>query len=125
MQKVTVKNLFVLIALTIIVASCTKKYVTQPYTPPPPPGYQYSLTTDVQPIFDSKCIRCHKTGGVNPDLTTGKSYNAMFSLSLIDTLAPANSEIYTEMYNGSMSSYCTQQDADVVLQWITQGAKNN
>lgn len=125
MQKRTLNLLIVLIAGVILMASCTDKYITQPSVPPPPPGYQYSLTKDVQPIFDAKCVNCHKGGAIPPDLTPGKAYADLFSMNLIDTINPANSMVYKKMYNGSMAVYCTQQDADVVLQWITQGAKNN
>jgi hypothetical protein len=125
MQNRTIKTLFVLIAGIIVMASCTSKYVTQPYTPPPPPGYQYSLTTDVQPIFDAKCVRCHKAGAVPPDLSSGKAYDDLMSMNMINTESPSSSVLYKKMNDGSMATYCTKQDADVVLQWITQGAKNN
>lgn len=128
MQKSLLTAKMVLIVGIFILASCTDKYVTQPfvYTPPVPPGYQYSLTTDVQPIFDGKCIQCHNTNSNKPpDLTAGKSYNSIMSMSLVDTLNPQSSTLYKEMYDGTMSGYCTKQDADVVLKWITQGAKNN
>ena len=125
MQNRTLLTLIVLITGIILIASCTDKYITKPYVAPPPPGYQYSLTTDVQPIFNGKCISCHKAGSVPPDLTTGNSYGSLTSMNMINTGNPASSVLYKKMSTGSMATYCTQQDADVVLQWITQGAKNN
>lgn len=125
MQNRTINTLIVLIVGIILMASCTDKYITKPYVPPPPPGYQYSLTTDVQPVFDGKCARCHKTGFTPPDLTSGNSYASLTSMNLINTGNPTSSVLYKKMNDGSMATYCTQQDADVVLQWIKQGAKNN
>jgi len=125
MQNRTLNTLIVLIAGITLMASCTDKYITQPYVAPPPPGYQYSLTTDVQPVFTGKCISCHKPGNVAPDLTSGNSYASLISMNLINTGNPTSSVLYRKMNDGSMAAYCTQQDADVVLQWIKQGAKNN
>ena len=115
-------NTFIVLIGIILLASCTDKYITQPYVAP---GYQYSLNTDVQPIFTGNCISCHKTGFTAPDLTTGNSYVSLTSLNLLNTSNPANSTLYKKMSTGSMANYCTSQDADVVLKWITQGAKDN
>ena len=125
MQNRTLITLIVLIAGIILMASCTDKYITKPYITPPPPGYQYSLTTDVQPVFNDKCILCHKIGSIPPDLTSGNSYASLTSMNLINTKNPTGSILYKKMNGGSMATYCTQQDADLVLQWIMQGAKNN
>jgi hypothetical protein len=125
MQNRTLNTLIVLIGGIIFMASCTDKYITKPYVAPPPPGYQYSLTKDVQPIFNDKCVRCHTTEAIPPDLSSGNSYASLTSLNLVNTGNPTGSVIYKKMNGGSMAAYCTQEDANIVLQWITQGAKNN
>jgi hypothetical protein len=104
------------------------------------PGCEYStihpVTPDVEkkvsyqqeiqiPIFDSKCVNCH-AGNTPPNLTFVNSYNSLINGGYIDTLAPAQSSLYITMApGGGMADYCTPADAQIVLTWITQGAKNN
>jgi hypothetical protein len=94
----------------------------------PNPNQPVSFTGDIQPIFDQGCNHsgCHATGMVSPDLTPGKSYHALISANLVDTVNPAQSILYNEVKpNGAMSSYCTQAQSQLILLWIQQGAQNN
>ena len=88
-----------------------------------------SFATDIQPIFTSKCIACHKTGGSAPfSLEAGKSYETIttYSPGLIDKTTPANSLLYTEPGSANHSfGALTQAEKDNILNWIEQGAKNN
>ncbi len=47
-----------------------------PPPPPPPPGGEVSLSGDIQPIFNSNCIRCHAgaTAPLGLDLREGLSF---------------------------------------------------
>ncbi len=94
---------------------------------PNPGGEPISYATQVQPIFDSKCISCHKTGGTAPDLTTGKSYNQVVP-GHVNQSAPAESGIY--YFPAPTSTVHTwkkysSSEAKIVLTWIEEGAKNN
>jgi mono/diheme cytochrome c family protein len=94
---------------------------------PNPGGEPISYATQVQPIFDSKCISCHNTGGTAPDLSTGKSYNQVVP-GYVNLSSPAESDIY---YFPSPSSTVhtwkkySSNEAKIVLTWIEEGAKNN
>ena len=123
-KKLFEQLLFVFLA-AMFLSACTSDTlvpeVVSPYQP-------VSFANDIQPIFDQGCNNsgCHFTGMVPPDLTPGKSYNSLMSANLIDTLNPGESVLYTVTKSGgSMSNYCTPSQAQLILNWITQGAKNN
>jgi mono/diheme cytochrome c family protein len=85
-----------------------------------------SYATDIQPRFDNGCISCHAPGGPAPDLTAGNSYNDLFAKNLIDTVAPDQSVLYMEVVKGGgMYTFAAPDDAEFILKWIEQGAKNN
>jgi mono/diheme cytochrome c family protein len=94
---------------------------------PNPDGEPISYATQVQPIFDNKCVSCHNTGGTAPDLSTGKSYNQVVP-GHVNLTSPAESDIY---YFPSPSSTVhtwkkySSNEAKIVLTWIEEGAKNN
>lgn len=105
-------------------SSCTSDTLVPEALPTTP----VSFSGQIQPIFDAGCNHtgCHFTGMVSPDLTPGHAYNSLISGSLVDTTAPTQSTLYQEVKpGGGMSSYCTQAQAQLILQWIQQGAKNN
>ena len=94
---------------------------------PNPGGEPISYATQVQPIFDNKCVSCHNTGGTAPDLTTGKSYNQVVA-GQVNLTTPAESGIYhfpspaTSVHTWKKYS---NSEAKIVLTWIEEGAKNN
>lgn len=92
-----------------------------------------SFKADLQPIFTAKCAiaGCHSDGGQTPDLESGKAYQSLISMSLVDTTVPKTSIIF-ERLTGVLSPAMPltgSSDPDninaLVLAWITQGAKNN
>ena len=91
-----------------------------------PDGEPISFSTQVQPIFDAKCISCHKAGGTMPDLTAANSYTQVVPKYIDAT--PENSEIYsfpsptTTVHAWKKYS---SNEANLVLTWIKEGAKNN
>ena len=106
-------------------SSCTSDTLVPASGPTGPVSY----ANDVQPVFDNQgCNKsgCHFTGMVSPDLTIGKSFNSLFANHLVDTLNPAQSVLYKEVVSGgNMAVYCTPTQAEIILAWIQQGAKNN
>ena len=113
----------VLLALTALWSCEYEKIVPEPL-PPATDTIYYS--TDIQPIWNGGCAGCHGQGLTPPDLTAANSYNSLMNGGYINTADPAASEIYTVMASGgSMSQYTDASEANIVLVWIQQGAKNN
>jgi hypothetical protein len=87
------------------------------------PDKTWLFQTDIQPIFNAKCIECHKGGSISPDLRDGKSFTA---LSTVYLTAPAEtSRLYLQMKKSDHIPYSTAASKLKVLYWITQGALNN
>ena len=122
MNKRTFTTLIFLLAGIIIMGSCTDKYVAKPSSS----STEVKFSTDIQPVFNSNCKSCHPPqGNPNLDLNAGNSYASLMSINGMVVISnPSSSLLYQSMIGG-MSTHCTQQDADKVLGWITQGAKNN
>jgi len=132
MQIRKLKKLFTTLFVAFILSSCTSDYIVpEPPSPPPAPPSpnenKISYSGEIQPVFTSKCVKCHGVGQALPTLTSGKSYQSLMSIGgMIDTITPGNSTLYQEMKpGGGMSNYCTKSNADSVYKWIRQGAKNN
>ena len=88
-----------------------------------------SFAKDVAPIFSTgdKCISCHKAGATDPDLTSINAF-AQITASYINKTTPAESVIYAYPAPGTTThtrKKYTAGEAAVILQWITEGAKNN
>ena len=113
------------IALMLFLAINTGCYYDQVYVAPEaPPEGEISYAADVQTIWDTKgCLDCHNTGGTSPVLTSDVSYNNLVP-SKVDLNNPEQSKVYTVL-DGFMRGSVTAADEAVVLEWITQGAKNN
>lgn len=128
--------LFILLAPFLLVVSllpsgCTYNDGLLEITPPIDTTVQISFADDILPVFSDKCASptCHGAGGISPELTPAKAYSELFAGGFIDTLAPAQSELYkwmTGQYALSMPLSGPDPDLNVkVLTWITQGAKDN
>ena len=109
-----------IIALAVCTtASCEKEV----YVPFPTPDV-ISYTQDIQPFFNAKCTNCH--GNAAPNLESPDSYDNLINGGYIDLSNPANSALYISIdVGGSMESYATSEDRQLVLKWIEQGALNN
>ena len=86
-----------------------------------------SFATQIQPIFTNKCISCHKSGGTAPNLVAGSSYNQIVPAH-VNLSKPEDSDIY--VYPAPSTSKHTwkkynSSEANLVLTWIKEGAKNN
>ena len=105
--------------LTLLVLGACEKVVYPPVEKPTDVSY----SEDVQPIFDAKCVQCHK-GGLAPDLRPENSYNALINGGYVDTQNPEESILMTTLY-GSHDSRATEAEKQTILAWIEEGAKNN
>ena len=90
-----------------------------------------SFTDDILPIFTAECSisGCHNAGGTAPNLSSGAAYNSLINGNYINTSAPVDSELYQWMLGNRdldmpLSGPNSYYNA-LVLQWITEGAKNN
>ena len=89
-----------------------------------------SFSGKIVPIFTTgnRCTSCHGTGGTPPILTAAQAYNEIISMGLVNTADPASSKLYTYVKIGTSphawKKYSNSQAAQI-LQWITEGAKNN
>ena len=118
--------LLILIVFSLFISSCKYDYILPEVVPPVVTGV--SFLKQVAPIFSTgdKCISCHKAGATSPDLTAA---NAFAQISgLINTATPAESKLYS-FPSPATSTHTwkkyTEGEAAIVLQWITEGAKNN
>jgi len=113
----------------LLLNACTYDFIVKEELPPIDVTVPVSFSTQIVPIFTNSCVSCHKTGGQAPDLTAPNAYNSIKTMNLANTAAPETSIIYTEPNpaNASVHSWkkYTAAEAQLVLTWIQQGAKNN
>jgi len=127
MKKRFLKLLFLSGTLLSLLTACEYDYIAPtPPLPPPPANDTISLSQDIQPFFNAKCISCHG-GTVAPNLTTGQSY-----ASTVPAYVTAGSPETSTLYNvcksgGSMTAYATitTKELDNLYRWIYAGAKND
>ncbi len=128
MKSNKLTNIFnlTIIALLLFTTGC---YYDQVYVPPTaPPAGDISFVTDVEPIFNvnDKCTSCHSPNGGASflNLATGSAYASIDDPKYITVSTPDQSLIYTKPTSGHLKDY-SDGEAAIVLEWITQGAKNN
>lgn len=94
------------------------------------PGQEISFSQEIVPIFDRSCngAGCHNGSGAPPDLRPANAYDALWTGGYINIEIPEQSDLYlwmTEVKGPMPPLGANATDNAVVLQWITQGAKNN
>ena len=114
--------LMILTGSLLILAACTKYEIPKPPCPEDlPTGVSYS--TDVQPIFDQKCVMCH-SGAQSPDLRPDWSYDELIDGEYVDTDFPCSSLLY-ETLTGSHGDRIEEDEVLTILGWIDEGAEDN
>jgi hypothetical protein len=93
------------------------------------PNKEIFFSQDIIPIFENSCISsgCHN-GTVSPDLRSASAYESLETGGYLNTEVPDQSELYlwmTEAKGPMPPLGANETDNATVLQWITQGAKNN
>ena len=138
-MKKSIYKLVLILVGVVFIAGCEYdfKYV-QPnpvsdYVDPDPDPIDpnlLSFSEKIIPIFTTgnRCTSCHGDDGARPILTASKAYNEISSMGLVNITDPASSKLYTYVKAGTSphawKKYSSSQ-ADLILQWITEGAKNN
>lgn len=127
MKKFT--SYFLLFTVGLLLNACTYDFIAEEELPPVDPNVDVLFSTQIVPIFTNSCVSCHKAGGTAPDLTAANAYNSLKNMNLVNTAAPETSKIYT--YPGPVSPNThtwkkySGAEAQLILTWIQQGAKNN
>lgn len=91
------------------------------------------FSTDVQPIFDGKCISCHPVAYPYLDLRRGNSYADLVRVSAATRPAfervvpgkPEFSYLLIHPPDPSLRGVLTRDDRETIAAWIKAGAKND
>ena len=113
----------------LLLNACTYDFIVKEELPPIDVTVPVSFSTQIVPILTNSCVSCHKTGGQSPDLSAANAYSSIKTMNLVNATTPESSIIYTEPNptNAAVHSWkkYTPAEAQLVLTWIQQGAKNN
>lgn len=124
-----IKKLIFLIIVGIAVSSCAYDFIKEDTTPIDP-NAQVSFSQQILPIFNNNnnCTSCHKPGQTSPDYTAANAYSSIMNNNVVNTAEPASSLLYTipapTTSTHTWKKYTATQ-AQLILLWIQQGAKNN
>ena len=119
------KNLFwVIIMLAMIYLSSCEKYSYE-VKPPEISADTVFFKAEIQPIFDTKCVSCHKAS-LSPDLRPDKSYKAIIDGGYVNVDLPAEeSKLFKILDVPSHTSFTTLDERNKILSWIFQGTMDN
>ncbi len=138
-MKKTIYKLVLVLVVMMFVAGCEYDFVhvtpnpVSDYVDPNPDPVDPNLTSfsgKIVPIFitGNRCTSCHGAGATKPILTATKAYSEIISMGLVNIDDPAASKLYTFVKAGAgthvWKTYSSSQ-AELILTWITEGAKNN
>lgn len=133
------KTLKLLLAITavalLLINGCVYKYIVPEEIPDIPDpndttAVQISFANEIVPIFTNGnfCTACHKTGSQAPDLTADNAYNSLRTTKYLNKDNPQESKIYKyphpDTSTHTRKKYSAAQ-ANLILGWIIQGAKDN
>lgn len=126
MQKKIINSFLMVVMGFLVFSACTSDVIEPASTTVLNPADTIKFATQIQPIFTNHCASCHSPGGPQPVLKEGQSYQSLKSGNFINTTSPEQSIIYTVMKTGgSMHGYTNDDQANLVLAWIKQGALDN
>lgn len=119
-KSLPVFTAFIIMAGLVFLVSCEDySYELETVDPGEPVLFQ----TEIQPIFTTNCVVCHK-GTRAPDLRAGNSFASLTDGGFV-TLPAESSKLYTKVISGSHTSFTLPAEKDKILIWIQQGAENN
>jgi len=124
MQTINNIRILILFITLLLLSGCEYDTIDPDFLPPLPPDEEISFSQDIQPIFTSNCLQCHD-GGLDPDLRSGNAYQSLQDDNYINLPNPSDSKIYTILNKSSHQSRTNAKEKQMILQWITQGAKDN
>lgn len=132
-QNISSMKKFKIISLLFVIGmllnACAYDFIAKEELPPIDQTVTISFATQIVPIWANSCVSCHKAGGQAPDLSAANAYTAIKGMAnVVVTATPETSRIYTyPSPSTSVHSWkkYTAAEAQLVLTWIQQGAKNN
>lgn len=122
------KILLLIAFLGLTIASCDYAFVVPEEVPDIPSTEDVSFATQVLPTFTAQCASCHKPGGKAPDLTAENAYQSINKAKYINQDSPESSLIYSYVAPDASThswKHLSAAQAQYLLVWIEQGAKNN
>lgn len=130
MQRLRVHHRRGLIAIAVLVAGCTLAVAVVALGSR---GSAPRLSTDVQPIFDGKCISCHPVAYPYLDLRRGRAYADLVRVSAatrpaFERVVPGKPELsYLLVHppDPSLRGVLTTGDRATIAAWIKAGAKDD
>ena len=120
--------LVVIGASLALLTACEYDIIVPEKIAPPPPGDTISFAQDVIPVFNASCnASCHRTGAIAPDLSAANAYVSLTTgEAYVVAGDPASSLLYSKCKaGGSMETYCSSVQLDLIYRWIYAGAENN
>lgn len=108
---------------------CYKDVISPGSDPNGPPQY-VSFSGDLVPLFNTHCnsTGCHDDLPSHaPSLVPDKAYNALTKGGYVNTAVPNSSTVYVVVQTGAMppTGALNAKDAQLILDWIRNGAPNN
>ena len=150
MSKVFVKSLLLTMLTVIILTACGTASTPAASTLAPaypPPGYpngavsvptgaapssgSVSFATDILPIFENNCLKCHGGDKTEKGLDLKTYASAMLGSQNGVVIVAGNagsSKLFMSVASGKMPKRgpkLTQQEIELIMQWINSGASNN
>lgn len=129
------KNLIIFSLAFILTAgfvSCRKDL--GPIVIPPVNPAPVSFANDIQPILTTACVSCHDENHQYLNLKSCCSYYELLitgtNAPYVDTVNPEQSIIYMRLMGTSLPAMpfgtpLPQNEIDLILRWIQEGARNN
>lgn len=111
-------------------ASCYYDELVAEELPDIPDDTEISFAQDIEPLFvqpGKDCTRCHD-GATDPDLRTGRAYNALVPAYVVAGDAEA-SEFYQKLpgrgHPFDVGFVMSPEEIALIGAWIDRGAENN
>jgi len=113
----------ILVLFSLFLNSCKYDFILPEDVPVVNPGGEpVSFSTQVLPILTEKCVLCHNNQA--PTMGASVAY-AQLVPGYVNTSSPASSKLYTVPTSGTHGATVSAAQGAIILQWITEGAKNN
>jgi len=103
------RSILILFSIGLLFATCKKKDTDKPDTYSPTCSGTKSFTSDVFPLIQSKCAKCHSNMADHAQI---KSMAASIKNSVISGSMPKDDNL-------------TNAQKDIIVCWIEAGAPNN
>jgi hypothetical protein len=120
MNTMKKSNIFLVLIFSLLIFSSCKYDFILPEEVPVVNDVKFS--TQIVPIFAQKCNLCHNEQ--TPVMSADLAYSQLVP-SYVNLAEPSNSEIYKTPTSGTHGATISATQAALILQWITEGAKDN